>query len=53
MGRAPAALSVRSLSVVGSTDWRVRTDVNGGSHDNGGSEMVGAAMAGAETGARD
>ena len=53
MGRAPAALSVRSLMVVGSTDWRVRTDINGRSRDNGGSEMAGAAMAGALTGAWD
>ena len=35
VSRAPAALSVRSLLVVGSTDWRVRTDINGGSCDNG------------------
>ena len=53
MGCASAALSVRLLMVVSSTDWRVQTDINGGSRDNGGSKMVGAAMAGAETGARD
>ena len=53
VGCAPAAQSVRLLSVVASTDWGVKMDINGGSRDNGGSKMAGAAMAGALTGARD